>query len=331
MITRIKGALIMPETITKRTFEVDGTTYAVRVPTVDEIKGANGIRATTFNEALSRGDMLRDQLEGELRKRRLWNDEREQEYQTLRQEVLDGEYTLQKGGIRLSQARSTALEMSDKRAEMVELLSSRTDLDSNTCEGKADAVRFNYLFAHCLVYDETGEPYFPNKLDDYLENQNDAVAVAGATEFYYLISGSESVDEKLPETKFLKKFKFYNNDGRLVDKDGRLITRDGKHVDEDGNYVQWEEDGTSVKIDNLGRPVKEDGDFNIEHSPFLDEEDSAIDESVYEEVIEETIDEEVAVEADEESEEKPKPKPKRGRKKAVKVESEIETAIESDI
>ena len=322
MTIRIKGALIMPENDTKRTFEVDGTTYAVRVPTVDEIKGANGIRASTFNEALSRGDMLRDQLEGELRKRKLWNDEREQEYQTLRQEVLDGEYALQKGGIKLSQARDTALQMSDKRAEMVELLSSRTDLDSNTCEGKADAIRFNYLFAHCLVYDETGEPYFPNKLDDYLENQNDPVAIAGATEFYYLISGSDSVDEKLPETKFLKKFKFYNDAGRLIDQDGRLITRDGKHIDEDGNYVKWEEDGTSTKIDNLGRPVKEDGDFNIEHSPFLDDEGVAIDESVYQEVVED------AVETDEDPEDKPKPKAKRGRKKTVKTEAEVE--IESE-
>ena len=82
------------------------------------------------------------------------------EYQTLRQEVLDGEYKLQKGGIKLNQARSVALDMGDKRNDMVELLSSRTDLDSNTCEGKADAARFNYLFACCLVYDETGEALF---------------------------------------------------------------------------------------------------------------------------------------------------------------------------
>ena len=57
----------MPEDKKKRTFEVEGKKYAVRVPTVDEIKKANEVRAKTFNESLSRGDLLRDQLETELR------------------------------------------------------------------------------------------------------------------------------------------------------------------------------------------------------------------------------------------------------------------------
>ena len=131
----------------KKTFEVNGLKYAVRVPTVDELKRAGESQSKTFNEAISRGDLLRDQLEGELRKRKLWNDDREQQYQTLRQEVLDGEYTLQKGGIKLNQARQTAMAMGEKRNFMIDLLSSRTDLDSNTCEGKADAARFNYLFS----------------------------------------------------------------------------------------------------------------------------------------------------------------------------------------
>ena len=134
----------------KRRFNILDKKYAVRMPTVDEIKQAN--------EALNRGDLLRDQLEGELRKRKLWNDDREREYQTLRQEVLDGEFQLQKGGIKLSRARDIALQMATKRSEMVNLLSSRTDLDANTCEGKADAARFNYHFASCLVYDATDEP-----------------------------------------------------------------------------------------------------------------------------------------------------------------------------
>ena len=164
----------------RRTFEIDGTTYAVRIPKVQDIKEANELRSRTFNEALSRGDLLRDQLESELRKRSLWNDHREMEYQTLRKEVLDGEYRLEKGGIKLKQAKKIAVEMAEKRAKMVDLLSSRTDLDSNTCEGKADAARFNFLFSCCLVYDEDDTPYFPNKLDDYLENQDDPVAVQGA-------------------------------------------------------------------------------------------------------------------------------------------------------
>ena len=47
-------------------------------------------------------------------------------------------------------------------------------------------------------------PIFRDNIDDYLLKQDDPVAVAGATEFYYLISGNESVDEGLPENKFLQ-------------------------------------------------------------------------------------------------------------------------------
>ena len=309
----MKRSLNMPdnqETNDRASFEVDGKMYAVRVPTVDEIQKANEIRATTFNESLSRGDLLRDQLEGELRKRKLWNDDREQEYQTLRAEVINGEYKLQKGGVKLSQARAIALEMSDNRNKMVELLSSRTDLDSNTCEGKADAARFNFLFSCCLVYDDTGEPYFPNNIDDYLLNQDDRVALAGATQFYYFMSGSSSVDSRLPENKFLHKFKFVNENLQLVDKDGRLINREGQHIDEDGNFVTWGKDGTATKVDQKGRPVKEDGDFDVEHSPFLDEEGDPIDESLYE-IVDESVKEESDVEDDVES------KPKRRRRKTT--------------
>jgi len=316
----------------KRTFEVDGheQKYAVRTPTVSEINKANEMRSRAFNDALGRGDLLRDQLETELRNRQLWNDHREQQYQTLRQEVLDGEFALQKGGIKLSQARSVALDMGDKRNTMVELLSSRTDLDSNTCEGKSDSARFNYLFSCCLVYDETGDPYFPNNIDDYLLKQDDPVAVAGATEFYYLISGNESVDEGLPENKFLKKFNYIDDKLRLIDKDGRLITEDGKHIDENGNFVKWDKDGTCTKVDPVGRAVNDAGDFDIEHSPFLDDTGIAIDESIYEPVVTEETNEDTEEVSEEVSEEKPKPK--RGRKKTVKAKAapSEEPALESD-
>ena len=68
----------------KKSFDVGDKKYAVRKPTVEEIRKANEIRSKTFNEALQRGDMLREQLESELRKRKLWSDGREEEYQSLK-------------------------------------------------------------------------------------------------------------------------------------------------------------------------------------------------------------------------------------------------------
>ena len=312
----------------KKSFEVDGKMYAVRRPKVDEIRKANEIRSQSFNEALQRGDMLREQLESELRKRKLWSDGREEEYQGLRQSILDGEYRLKKGGIKLANAKKVAMEMSDARQQMITLLSSRTDLDSNTCEGKADASRFNYLFAVCLVYDDTDESYFDNGLDDYLLNQDDPVALAGASHFYYLLSGSENVDERLPENQFLKRFNFVNDDYRLVDDEGKLVDRDGRHIDEFGSLIKWTNDEDFEHVDTEGRTVNDAGDYDVEFSPFLDDKGEPIEEAT----------EDVEDEAEEE---KPKKKPRakkataakkqpKKKKAEPKAEAEVEDEVEAE-
>jgi hypothetical protein len=315
----------------KKSFEVDEKMYAVRRPKVDEIRKANEVRSKSFNEALQRGDMLREQLESELRKRKLWSDSREEEYQDLRQSILDGEYKLKKGGIRLINAKKIAMEMSDARRTMITLLSSRTDLDSNTCEGKADAARFNYLFAVCLVYDDTGESYFENGLDDYLLNQDDPVALTGASYFYYLLSGSENVDERLPENQFLKRFNFVDNNYRLIDDDGKHVDDEGRHVDEVGNLIRWTNDEEFEYIDTEGRKVTDAGDYDVDFRPFLDDDGNAIDEP------EEVEDEEV-----EAKEEKPKTrkkkattaknKPRVSKKKQAdpEPEPEVEAEVEEE-
>ena len=248
----------------------------------------------------------------------------------MRRLTLDSEYKLQKGGVKLSQARAIALEMTANRNKMVELLSSRTDLDANTCEGKADAARFNFLFSCCLVYNEDDDEhkvddlYFPNKLDGYLTKQDDPVAVAGATEFYYLVSGSDNLDAKLPENKFLRKFNFVDKKLRLIDKDGRLINKDGKHIDEDGNFIKWNADGTSTTVDPAGRIVNDEGNFDVKHSPFLDDDGNAVDSDnwwvddadITEEVVEEIEEVVETVEA------KSKPKTRQRKKKTVEAASE---------
>ena len=98
-----------------------------------------------------------------------------------------------------------------------------------------------------------------NRLDDYIKQADDTVSIKGATEFYYLISGNSSIDDQLPENQFLKKFKFVDDKLRLIDKDGRLIDTEGRHIDEYGNWIQWNEDGSSTKVDITGRAINEEG------------------------------------------------------------------------
>ena len=286
----------------KRPFKYDDKKYAVRRPRVEDVKQANELRAKTFNQALQEGDLLRDQLDNELRKRELWNDEREDQYQELRKKVIDGEFTLKKGGIKLAEAKDIALEMSRARNGMVSMLSGRSELDSITCEGKADSARFNFLFARCLVYDENEEVYFKEGFDEYMANQDDPVAILGATEFFYLMSGTEDVDSQLPENKFLKSFEFVDNSYRLIDKGGKLVDVEGNHIDENGNLVEWINDDEYIFVDITGRKVTKSGEWDVEFSPFLDENGEPVTK------------EENKVEV--EAKEKPKPK-RKSRKKAV--------------
>ena len=263
----------------KRVFELDGKKYAVKKPTMEQVIKANEIHKATFNEELSKGTLLRAQLEEELRKRKLWSDDREKRYQELRQLVIDNEYKLAKGGIKLSQAKELALEMKRARDEMVQMLSSRTELDSNTCEGLADTARFNFLFCTSLVYEDTGEAVFKGGLDEYLLRQDEEIAVRGATEFYYLMADADGSEEKLPENKFLRRFNFVDDKYRLVDKDGRLIDEDGRHIAEDGRFIKWVSDKKFVYVDSEGRPVTEDNEFDVEQEPFLDDDGNPIEEA----------------------------------------------------
>lgn len=285
----------------EKAFLVEGVEYRVVRPTIEILTEANKLRRETFNQELEAGSLLRDQLEEELRKRELWNDDREANYQRLRVEIVDHEYTLAKGGIKLADAKAIALRMKQKRGEMVGLLSARTDLDANTCEGKADAIRFNYLFANCLVYSDSGEKYFPNGLTDYLLKQEDPVALAGATEFFYLISNTDQVDDKLPENKFLKQFNFVNEKYQLVDKAGKLVDHEGKHIDEDGNYIKWTNDKDFIFVDVNGRELDDSGNFKVEFLPFLDDDGKPVGQ-------------------EEEEEEKPVKKTTRKRKATPKKE-----------
>ena len=256
--------------------------FAVRLPSYKVMEEANKLKSKVFREALNAGDMLRDQLEDILRNKGLWNDQRQIEYDTLRKEILDREYQLQKGGIKLNDAKALALEMKEKRQRMVDMLSGRSDLDSQTCEGKSENARFNYLFAYSLVYnDDELTPFYPNGLEDYVVDMDNPIAVKGATEFYYLLSGTENLDDKLPENKFLKKFKFVDDKYRLVEKgSARLVDREGKYVDEYGNYIEYNNDGTYYYVDVNGRKLDEEtGNFVIdEPSPFLDEYGNPISE-----------------------------------------------------
>jgi len=239
----------------------------VRSPSLNDQKEATKVYNQTFSEALKAKAVVRAKLDDLMVDQGLWDGVKQAKFTELQSEILDGERILAKGGISLIEAKKVALNMKKKRDDLRELISVKTNLDTHTAEGQADNARFNYLVSACTVYNDTKEPYFKS-YEDYNNRSTDAVAAFAAQNLANMLYGLEDdYEEKLPENKFLKQYKFVDSKLRLINKDGKLIDQDGRLVNENGRYINSE----GQLIDKNGNLVNENGDYVVEFSPFLDD------------------------------------------------------------
>ena len=254
--------------------EVDGKeqTFTVRSPSLTDQREAQKAYNTAFTDAIKSNSVVRAKMDDVLEDQGLWNKEKQKKYESLQEELLEGEKRLAKGGFALIDAKKLALKMRDVRLEIRDLISVRTSLDNHSAEGQADNARFNYLVSACVVYKENDKPYFKD-LEDYMNRMDDPVALAGATKLAEIIYGLDNDFEKgLPENKFLKKYKFVNDDLRFIDKQGRTIDSEGRLVDENGRYI--DEQGNFVDKD--GNKVDAEGEYVVDAKPFLDDDGNPV-------------------------------------------------------
>jgi len=254
--------------------ELDGEekTFTARSPSLADQREAQKVYNTAFTDAIKSNSVVRAKMDDVLEDQGLWNKEKQAKYETLQEELNDGEKRLAKGGFSLTDAKKLALKMRDVRLEIRDLISVRTSLDNHSAEGQADNARFNYLVSACVVYKENDKPYFKD-LADYMDRMDDPVALEGASKLATMIYGLDNNFEKnLPENKFLKKYKFVNDElrfinkeGHTVDADGRLINEEGRFIDKEGNFV-----------DKDGNRVDEDGDYVVDSQPFLDDDGNPV-------------------------------------------------------
>jgi len=265
------------------TIEINGEkkTFTVKSPSLTEQREAQKVYNTAFTDAIKSNSVVRAKMDDVLEEQGLWNKDKQNKYNTLQQELIEGEKRLAKGGFALSEAKKLALKMRDVRLEIRDLISVRTSLDNHSAEGQADNARFNYLVSACVVYKDNDKPYFKD-LADYMDRQDDPVALQGAQKLANMIYGLDNNFEKnLPENKFLKKYKFVNEDLRFIDKQGRTVDSEGRLVDENGRYI----DNEGNFVDKDGNRVDADGEFVVDTQPFLDDEGNPV---VLEEEKEET-------------------------------------------
>ena len=268
-------------------------TLLVKSPSLQDQREATKVYNTAFSDALKAKAVVRAKLDDLLVEQGLWDDKKQFQFSALQSKILENERKLAKGGISLNEAKKLALEMRKDREELRDLISVKTNLDTHTAEGQADNARFNYLVSSCTVYNDNKKPYF-SSYDEYLNKSSDPVAIQAAQQLAGMLYGLENnYEEKLPENKFLKQYKFVDSQLRLVDKEGRLVDQDGRLVDENGRFIN--EKGEFVDKD--GNPVNAEGEYLIEFKPFLDDDGNPVvleTETKTEETVNETNTEEVA-------------------------------------
>jgi hypothetical protein len=259
--------------------EVDGQEIELWVvkPTQKVQQQAQLVYGSAFRQAVKPEDgrpgaIVRAALEGVLREQKLWDDAKQKEFERLSAALLKGEKALAEGGKKLSEGRAIALQMRRDRYAYRQLNSDRNALDLNTAEAQAENARFAYLVAACTRTRED-KPYYKS-MEDYLGRENDPVGFRAATLLGQLIYGlDEDAEKKLPENKFLLKWKFCREgDLHLIDAQGRLIDAQGRLVDEKGRLIN--EEGKLVDTD--GNLLTEEGDYLVEEQPWLDEDGSPL-------------------------------------------------------
>jgi hypothetical protein len=117
------------------------------------------------------------------------------------------------------------------------------------------------------VYNDTKEQYFKS-YEDYNNRSSDPIAILAAQNLANMLYGlDDNYEEKLPENKFLKQYKFVDSKLRLINKEGKLVDEQGRLVDENGRFIN----DKGEFIDKNGNLVDQSGDYIVEFSPFLDE------------------------------------------------------------
>jgi hypothetical protein len=264
-----------------RTVVEGDVTVLVKKPNRKDLNESQIAYNKAWRKSLEEKAILRQKLNDYLTEQGVWSDDKQKQYEDFVKKINDRELVLKKGGIPLKKAKSIALELKRLRASFRELISERTSYDNNTAEGTADNARFDYLVSVCVIDPSNKQPVFKN-IDDYNERGAEPWALKAAGELAnFLYDLDPNYESNLPENDFLKKFKFTDDKGRLVNKDGHLISidEDGveRLIDEKGFYVAYNEDGTKYFINRSGEKVERDED--IVQQPFLDDDGNALDTS----------------------------------------------------
>lgn len=251
-------------------------TITFKTPDKNDYNYAQTEYNRVFKEEIERGGLLREKLRQVYVEQGIWSDEKEREYKATHRQISEKELAITKGGIPLSEAKKLAIECAELRIKFESLIEKRQFFDTECVESKAENQRYIALMTRCVEKD--GKVVW-GSVEAYEKDQAEEWAIEAVDAYGNHIYGLDpNFRMQNPEMKFLVKYKFADEKGRLINKDGHLITTDGKLIDEEGRYVAYAEDGKQYFVDVDGNTLLDIKDNAPDFSPFLDDEGNPIEE-----------------------------------------------------
>lgn len=211
----------------------------VRRPTPEDYRDSQIAYNKAFRKALDSGGLLKQKLNDYMTEQGIWSDAKQKQYDDYVENIRNKEDALKAGGIKLSDAKQIALDLRSLRSEFQSFLAEKNALETNSVEGQADNARFAELVRLCLLNPDTKQKYFPDQ-ESYDANAAQPWVIEASSALANMLYNLDpNYVNNLEENKFLKEFKFVNNDLRLIDKDGHLVDIDGRLINEDGRFVAY--------------------------------------------------------------------------------------------
>ena len=244
----------------RKEFEVivGETTYklAVRLPRAVDVQEADKIYSSQVAKLVQDKEnqlLLRSQLEKFLREKNIWVQEDDDELMRLSQKVDTNLLKLRRGGMSLSEGRTLSLETTDARVDILQLMAKRRTFDESTIESVAENERQEYLLYASTLDGETGDRHWES-FSDFKEDIGTEIYKECSKNLYILLGMDEDFDKNLPESQWLLKYGFVNDDLKFINR------KTGKFEDRDGNPIDnTEEDSVEESEpfidDETGEPV----------------------------------------------------------------------------
>lgn len=241
----------------------------VKKPTNVTISQAQRVRAKAWTDCVRDGIMTKKELHKFMENNGIWDDEKDNKQKRIVEEIsrLEKElYVSGKGGkLKTSEGKNIAVEMRRKRAELRDHIGEKMSLEQNTAESLADNAQFDFLVANCTYY-ENGQKVYSD-VDDYSTKSDSEIAFAAASALAQMMYAiDKDFEANLPENKFLKMFKFVNDDLSLVNDKGETVDTEGRRIDQFGYYINDE----GKRVDRDGNLLDSNGNY-IPSITYLDE------------------------------------------------------------